>query len=149
MHGGTVRRGVASPNYRGGRFSREMPTRLADRFHQAETDPALLSARSDVALLHVRIGELISRLHNGESGSIWDGLRGAYAAAEEAIAAKVIDNGDIWMDALDSRNKMSHTYSYKDFEKIITSIEKSYYPELNNFYLKMLKISTKLDSNRA
>ena len=36
-----------------------------------------------------------------------------------------------------------------DFEKIITSIEKSYYPELNNFYLKMLKISTKIDSNRA
>jgi hypothetical protein len=30
------------------------------------------------------------------------------------------------------------------FEKIIT-----YYPELENFYLKMLKISTKIDSNRA
>ena len=86
MHGGTVRRGIASPNFRTGRYSREMPTRLADRFHQAENDPTLLSARSDVALLYVRISELISQLHTGESGSIWAGLRTAYAAVEEAIA---------------------------------------------------------------
>jgi|JI61114C2RNA_FD_contig_51_2867467_length_1244_multi_2_in_0_out_0_3 nucleotidyltransferase substrate binding protein (TIGR01987 family) len=81
------------------------------------------------------------------SGIVFD-IIAPRSVIKEAIAAKVIDNGDIWMDALDSRNKMSHTYSYKDFEKIITSIEKNYYPELNNFYLKMLKISTKIDSNR-
>ena len=33
-------------------------------------------------------------------------------------------------------NKMSHTYSYKDFEKIITSIEKNYYPE-RKFYVPL------------
>ena len=82
------------------------------------------------------------------SGIVFD-IIAPRSVIKEAIAAKVIDNGDIWMDALDSRNKMSHTYSYKDFEKIITSIEKNYYPELDNFYLKMLKISTKIDSNRA
>ena len=56
-----------------------------------------------------------------------------------AIASLITERGAI----------ISNTYSYKDFEKIITSIEKNYYPELNNFYLKMLKISTKIDSNRA
>ena len=81
------------------------------------------------------------------SGIVFD-IIAPRSVIKEAIAAKVIDNGDIWMDALDSRNKMYHTYSYKDFEKIITSIEKNYYPELDNFYLKMLKISTKIDSNR-
>ena len=82
------------------------------------------------------------------SGIVLDTIT-ARSVIKEAIAAKIIDNGDVWMDALDSRNKMSHTYNYKDFEKIIISIEKNYYPELNNFYLKMLKISTKIDSNRA
>lgn len=58
---------------------------------------------------------------------------------KEAIAAKIIKNGDVWMDALDSRNKMSHTYNYKDFEKIIISIEKNYYPELESFYVEFSK----------
>ena len=80
------------------------------------------------------------------SGIVLDTIT-ARSVIKEAIAAKIIDNGDVWMDALDSRNKMSHTYNYKDFEKIIISIEKNYYPELEKFYLKMLKISTEIDNN--
>jgi nucleotidyltransferase substrate binding protein (TIGR01987 family) len=82
------------------------------------------------------------------SGIVLDTIT-ARSVIKEAIAAKIIDNGDVWMDALDSRNKMSHTYNYKDFEKIIISIEKNYYPELEKFYLKMLKISTEIDNNCA
>ena len=82
------------------------------------------------------------------SGIVLDTVT-ARSVIKEAIAAKIIDNGDVWMDALDSRNKMSHTYNYKDFEKIIISIEKNYYPELEKFYLKMLKISTEIDNNCA
>lgn len=45
------------------------------------------------------------------------------------------------MNALDSRNKMSHTYDFKQFEQIIINIEKDYYPELENMYLVMLKFA--------
>ncbi len=43
-----------------------------------------------------------------------------------AFAAKIIHNGDIWMQALDTRNKMSHTYNLKQFEKAVLQIEQDY-----------------------
>ncbi|MDR0774716.1 MAG: nucleotidyltransferase substrate binding protein [Rickettsia sp.] len=58
-----------------------------------------------------------------------------------AIVANLIKNGEVWMNALDSRNKMSHTYDFKQFEQIIINIEKDYYPELENMYLVMLKFA--------
>ena len=66
------------------------------------------------------------------------------AVIKAAIAANIIKNGDVWMSALDSRNKMSHTYDFKKFEKIVISIEKEYYPELECMWLKMLELSTEM-----
>lgn len=66
------------------------------------------------------------------------------AVIKAAIAANIIKNGDVWMSALDSRNKMSHTYDFKKFEKIVISIEKEYYPELECMHLKMLELLTKM-----
>lgn len=42
------------------------------------------------------------------------------------FSAKIITNGDMWLQALDTRNKMSHTYNVKQFEKAIILIEKDY-----------------------
>ena len=56
-----------------------------------------------------------------------------------AFAAKIIEEGDIWMLALDARNKMSHTYNTKTFDKIILDIENHYLQMLENMYLKMLQ----------
>jgi nucleotidyltransferase substrate binding protein (TIGR01987 family) len=66
------------------------------------------------------------------------------AVIKAAIAANIIKNGDVWMAALDSRNKMSHTYDFKKFKKIVISIEKEYYPELERMYLKMLEFSAEM-----
>jgi nucleotidyltransferase substrate binding protein (TIGR01987 family) len=59
-----------------------------------------------------------------------------------AISVNMIKNGDIWMEALDSRNKMSHTYDFKKFEEIILQIQNHYYFEIEDLYLKMLKFET-------
>lgn len=69
------------------------------------------------------------------------------AVIKAAIAANIIKNGDVWMSALDSRNRMSHTYDFKQFEKIVISIEKEYYPELECMRLKMLELSTEVKNN--
>jgi hypothetical protein len=58
-----------------------------------------------------------------------------------AIAANLIENGEIGMEALDARSKMSHTYGFRKFEKIISDIAKDYYPEINKMNLKMLKFA--------
>ena len=55
-----------------------------------------------------------------------------------ALSANLITNGEVWMEALDARNKMSHTYDFKKFEKIIVDIEKNYYPALEKMNQKML-----------
>lgn len=44
----------------------------------------------------------------------------------EAFAAKIINNGETWMEAYDARNKMSHTYDFQKFEEVVDEIQKKY-----------------------
>lgn len=55
-----------------------------------------------------------------------------------AYAAKIISDGDIWMKALDARNKMSHTYNFTTFEKIIAEIRAEYFALLDALHMTML-----------
>jgi hypothetical protein len=89
---------------------------VARQFREAETDPELLSLRSEVALLQVRIRELLQRLYTGESGLLWQDLRRAYRGVESACRGNeallcpvrslgaVIDAGardeEVWADLL-------------------------------------------------
>ena len=85
VHGGATPRGIASPHYKDGRYSKVLPTRLAARYMEAQRDPALLELREDVALLDARLADLLARVDTGESGAIWQSLA---AARKEAIDAK-------------------------------------------------------------
>src|SRR5262245_11414315 len=59
------------------------------------------------------------------------------AVLRAAFAAKLIDEGEVWMQALDARNRMSHIYSIKIFEAIIADIETEFLRILKAMYLKM------------
>ncbi len=48
------------------------------------------------------------------------------AVLKEAIASKLISHEQGWMEALDLRNAMSHTYDFKAFERAIEEIRKKY-----------------------
>ena len=48
------------------------------------------------------------------------------AVLKEAVAAKLIDNGEDWMAALDARNKMGRTYDLKHFETVVRQISQKY-----------------------
>lgn len=74
------------------------------------------------------------------TGLILDTITPA-SVIKASIAANLITNGEVWMDALDSRNKMSHTYDFQIFEMIIINIEKNYYPELEKMHLKMTNLA--------
>ena len=45
---------------------------------------------------------------------------------KEAYTAKLIDNVEDWLDALDARNKMSHTYNFEVFAQMIEQISERY-----------------------
>jgi nucleotidyltransferase substrate binding protein (TIGR01987 family) len=56
-----------------------------------------------------------------------------------AFAANIIQNGDIWMQALDARNLMSHVYEFKSFNQVIADISAKYLNVLDDFYQDMLE----------
>jgi nucleotidyltransferase substrate binding protein (TIGR01987 family) len=58
---------------------------------------------------------------------------------KDGYVAKVIDDGQTWIDMLDHRNLLSHTYDFASFEKAIAAIHGRYLPamaSLHDFFLK-------------
>ena len=66
---------------------------------------------------------------------------------KEAIAAKVIALGDDWMELLDARNEMSHTYNFKRFEKVIEEIDKKYLSCFGELYEKLAEADLDADNH--
>ena len=55
-----------------------------------------------------------------------------------AFEAGIIQQGEAWQNALDARNRMSQTYSFETFERVIADIRASYlaaFTELHEFLL--------------
>lgn len=80
MHGGKSLAGLASPRLSHGRYSKVLPARLSARYEEARQDAALLELRDEIGLVDSRLSDLISRVDTGESGAIWQTLKGAYTA---------------------------------------------------------------------
>ena len=58
---------------------------------------------------------------------------------KEAFAAKVIADGQVWINMLDIRNLLSHTYDGSVFEQAVTAIAQNYLPALKalrHFFLQ-------------
>lgn len=61
------------------------------------------------------------------------------AAIKAGFSANIISDGDIWMKALDARNKMSHTYNLKVFEAVIKDISALFLPVLDNLHITLMQ----------
>ncbi|MCF8367479.1 MAG: nucleotidyltransferase substrate binding protein [Bacteroidales bacterium] len=53
---------------------------------------------------------------------------------KNAFHYDMIDTGEIWMDMLDKRNTLAHTYDEKNFEEALKKIHDEYSIELIKFY---------------
>jgi hypothetical protein len=67
VHGGATPRGIASPQFKTGRHSRDLPSQLSKRYREALTDTELLSLRDDIALIDARVTELLETLEDNPS----------------------------------------------------------------------------------
>src|SRR5690625_616309 len=74
LHGGATPRGKDLPQTKTGRWSKDLPTRLAARYHEALKDSRLLELRDELALIDARLSELVAQLDGGEAGAIWADL---------------------------------------------------------------------------
>ena len=100
-HGGKTPRGGASPHTKHGRYSKDLPTRLADRYQAAREDPALLELRDEIGLIDARLSDVLGRVDTGESGRLWRQLGHAWAKVQAcrtdpaAFAAALNTLGDL------------------------------------------------------
>lgn len=81
FHGGKTPKGIASPHFKTGRYSRYLPylpERLQDRFSAAQQDPELLSLESEIALVDSRLTDLLSRVDTGEAGALWKAAQASF-----------------------------------------------------------------------
>ena len=58
---------------------------------------------------------------------------------KEAFAAKYIDKVDVWLNMIDDRNLLSHTYDFETFDKVIPVIQNVYSKSIIELYLSLLK----------
>ncbi len=53
---------------------------------------------------------------------------------QQAFAAKLIHDAEVWIDMLVDRNLMSHTYDFARFRATLESVRRRYLPVLSDFY---------------
>ncbi|MGQ0650238.1 MAG: nucleotidyltransferase substrate binding protein [Gemmatimonadaceae bacterium] len=51
---------------------------------------------------------------------------------KEAFAAGIVRDGQVWLDMLDHRNLLSHTYDALRFAEAVKAIRERYYPALED-----------------
>ena len=67
-------------------------------------------------------------------------IYGSRDAIREAFSLELIDDGDIWMEMIKSRNLTSHTYDEGTADEIIALIRDFYYREFQRFKVRMEKL---------
>lgn len=91
LHGGASLRGVASPHFKTGRYSRYLPQDLAKRYHESLNDPDLLNLSSELSLIDARLTELLGRVTTGESGALFRRLSSLWTEMTDADVRKDFD----------------------------------------------------------
>lgn len=56
---------------------------------------------------------------------------------KEAFKYEIVDDGDLWMDMLEKRNLMAHTYNETNAELAYRLIVENYYYGLKQLYLRL------------
>jgi len=102
LHGGKSVSGIASPNFKHGRYSKVLPAGLAERYEAALDDQEILAMRDEIALLDTRLTDLVGGLTVGTSRELWKNLRTAYGELRSALAQQDPDAANIAMLTLGS-----------------------------------------------
>lgn len=53
---------------------------------------------------------------------------------KEAFAARIIDDGQVWLDMLDRRNLLSHTYDEKNFVEAVEELASRYMAAIDRLH---------------
>lgn len=65
------------------------------------------------------------------------GLTGSRSASRLAFSLGLVDEGQVWMDMIESRNRTVHTYDERVLEQEFAKVQNNYAPALKQFAQKM------------
>jgi hypothetical protein len=77
--------GPGHPTTKHGFYSKLLPAGLRKTYEKVLGDPETLNAAEEIALLKTRIGQLVSRLQTGETGSVWGDLQAAFSELSAVV----------------------------------------------------------------
>ena len=75
FHGGATPVGPDHHNWKHGRYSKFLPARLLERYHEGANDPNLTALQDELALVDVRIGELLRAVGTTGNLRLWKDAR--------------------------------------------------------------------------
>ncbi|HCX97048.1 MAG TPA: nucleotidyltransferase [Spirochaetaceae bacterium] len=67
-------------------------------------------------------------------------LYGSKDATREVFKTGLIENGEIWMNMIESRNLTLHTYNEETATEVISAILHSYFAEFSDFHARMQEL---------
>jgi len=79
-HGGATPRGIAHHNYKHGRYSKDLPARLAGDYLASLGDPQLTHFTDQIAVHDTRYKELLRALDGSDLGAAWVDVKAAWDA---------------------------------------------------------------------
>lgn len=78
--------------------------------------------------------------HRGSTG-----IYGSRDATKKAFALGLIEDGEIWMEMIKSRNLTSHTYDERTADEIIDLVKDSYFYQFEKLKIKMEELEKEED----
>lgn len=88
FHGGKSLSGVAHPNFKTGKHSKDIPARLIARYEESLRDTELLNLQGELSLIDARIADVLSRVDTAEAGALWKQARQHMKTFEAAQKSK-------------------------------------------------------------
>ncbi len=84
MHGGKTPVGIASPQFKTGRYSSVIPTQIAEVYKAGQEDPDVLGIKEDIHLQTALLQGALEGMSRGEAGELWVKLKEAWSEYKKA-----------------------------------------------------------------
>lgn len=85
-HGGLSPSGKDHSQFKHGKYSQDLPSRLAQRYHEVKEDESLTNLREEIALIETRIHAVLAALDAKDSARLWKDIEQEFSKFKAAQA---------------------------------------------------------------
>ncbi|MFN8565362.1 MAG: hypothetical protein U0703_27895 [Anaerolineae bacterium] len=101
-HGGKTPSGIASPHFKTGMYTRYMPPRLLERYHESLSNPDRLALDDAIAIIDARLVDELLSVDQGGSVNAWEAAGEAYQELKTAMSTVDIPGAQVAMTTLEA-----------------------------------------------